>query len=171
MRNALLPVLLAAPLLAVSVAYPATAETGALGSGSSQGNSCESSDPSDVVVDSAANTAAVTGDLETAGNYFGCYTNILVKAGDMITFSHDTTCGGGAPRVYVSFKDGSGANTHDTAGVVNPGCVAATGSTLGTVTYTFTKAGKVRSFAFISDRDESTITYSNLVISGNVINF
>ena len=166
MRKALLPVLVVAPLLAVALAAPATAATGALGSGSSQGNSCESSDPSKVLVNSATDTAAVTGNVATGGNYFGCYTNIQVKAGDTITFSHDTTCGGGAPRVYVSYKDGPGENTHD-AGT----CVAGVGGALGTVSYTLTRTGKIRTFAFISDRDDSTITYSKLIIAGNVINF
>ena len=170
MRKALLPLLVIAPLLAVALAAPATAATGALGSGSSQGNSCESSDPSKILVNSATDTAAVTGNVVTFGNYFGCYTNIQVKAGDTITFSHDTAayCGGGAPRVFVSYKDGFTENTHD-GNLSN--CVPAVGGALGTVTYTLTHTGKIRTFAFISDRDNDTITYSKLVIAGNVINF
>ena len=66
------------------------------------------------------------------------------------------------PRLYIRFAGGQSENTFD----FEP-C-----SVNGTVTYLLKNSGKIRSFAFINDRgDGSTVTYSNLVIDGNRINF
>lgn len=122
---------------------------------------CVASDPVLVQVDSANDSVAITDD-KVLGNNFGCYTNITVTAGDTITFNYLGICGGGVPRLYIRFAGGQSENTFD-----GELC-----STDGTVTYLLKNSGKIRSFAFINDRgDGSTVTYSNLVIDGNRINF
>lgn len=166
MRKTLLTMTLLAPLAMATVAAPASAAPNAY-AGPADGRQCEASDPRDVVVDSAANTVTVIDDPNTSGNNFGCYTNLSVTAGDTISFSHTAVCGGGVPRVLVGFKDGHYENTFDTGS-----CTSVTADTLGTASYTLAESGKIRVFAFINDRgDSGAVTYSNLVIDGNVINF
>ena len=122
---------------------------------------CVASDPAFVLVDSENNSVTIT-DNAVGGNNFGCYTNITVTAGDTITFNYLGTCGGGVPRLFIRFTGGQSENTFD-----NQPC-----STNGTVTYLLQNSGKIKSFAFINDRgDGSTVTYSNLVIAGQRIDF
>lgn len=123
---------------------------------------CVASDPAFVKVDSENNSVTITDDM-AGGNNFGCYTNITVTAGDTITFNYaGVVCGGGVPRLFIRFAGGQSENTFD-----NELC-----STDGTVTYVLKNSGKIKSFAFISDRgDGSTVTYFNLVIDGNQIDF
>jgi hypothetical protein len=157
---------LLAPMAMATVAAPASAAPNTY-AGPGGGRQCEASDSRDVTVNSATNTVAVTDDPITAGNNFGCYTNLSVAAGDTITFQHDAVCGGGVPRVLVGFKDGHYENTFDTGS-----CTSPTAGGLGSASYTLARSGKIRVFAFINDRgDSGTVTYSNLVIDGNVINF
>lgn len=126
---------------------------------------CVASDPDYVVVNSANESVAITDNPITYGNHFGCYTNIVVTAGDTISFTYTGTCGGGVPRVFVRFAGGASENTIDS----DPTCL---GSTAGSVTYTLINSGKIKSFAFINDRgDSGTVTYSNLTIGGTVVNF
>ena len=160
MRTKLLSALII-PLAALGLAAPASAAP----SGGTKPLKCVASDPQDVQVDSISNTVTITGDPSTAGNNFGCYTNLKVMAGDVITFNYIGACGGGVPRLYVRFAGNTaGENTFDTVG-----CPA--GATQ-TVTYTLQSSGKIVSFAFINDRgDGGTVTYSNLTIAGNVIDF
>lgn len=161
-----LPLLaLIAPLATLALAAPASAAPAAPG----KPLKCFASDGSDVKVDKKTNTVAITDDVSTGGNNFGCLTNIEVMAGDTVTFSHDTTCGGGVPRVFLRFTGGvSSENTFDG----NVACTSAVPGTLGTVSYTLKGSGTIDAFAFINDRgDGGTVTYSNLVIDGNVIDF
>ena len=165
MRKALLPLLLVTPLIAVTLAAPATAAPGKPGAPLK----CFASDGADVRVDKKTNTVAIKDDPSTGGNNFGCLTDLPVVTGDTITFSHDTACGGGVPRLFIRFADGPSENTFDGN---EAGCTSAVGSTLGTVTYTLKGAGMIDAFAFINDRgDSGTVTYSNLVIDGNIIDF
>jgi hypothetical protein len=122
---------------------------------------CVASDAADVQVNRKMNSVAITDDPTTFGNNFGCYTNIPVAAGDTITFSYTGACGGGVPRLFVQFADGSSENTFDTGTCVD-----------GVASYTLVNSGTITSFAFINDRgDGATVTYSDLVIDGNLINF
>ena len=165
MRKALLPLLLVTPLIAVALATPATAAPGVPG----KPLKCLASDGADVRVDKKANTVAIFNDTTTGGNNFGCFTDLAVVAGDIITFSHTSTvCGGGVPRLFIRFADGTSDNTHD-ENLIN--CTVAVGSTLGTQTYSFEVTGTITAFAFINDAGVGTVTYSNLVIDGNVIDF
>ena len=165
MRKALLPLLLVTPLIAVALATPATAAPGVPG----KPLKCLASDGADVRVDKKANTVAIFNDTTTGGNNFGCFTDLAVVAGDIITFSHTSTvCGGGVPRLFIRFADGTSDNTHD-GNLDN--CTVAVGSTLGTQTYSIKVTGTITAFAFINDAGEGTVTYSNLVIDGNVIDF
>ena len=127
---------------------------------------CVSSDPEDVVVVSETNTVTITDDPSTGGNNFGCYTNLAVMTGDIVTFDYTgVDCGGGVPRVFFNFNGGKSENTFDS----NPTC---SGPVPGTITYTLVNSGRIKSFAFINDRgDGSTVTYSNLVINGTRIDF
>ncbi len=119
------------------------------------------------MVDRAANTVTITDDLSTAGNNVGCYTNLTVSAGDTVTFNHiSEVCGGGVLRLYLGFKGGGGENTFDTGT-----CTSATSGSLDTASYTLQRSGKIRVFAFNDRGDGGTVTYSNLVIAGNVIDF
>lgn len=167
MRTKLVLALLT-PLAVVAMAAPVSANPPAAKPGKTSTLKCFASDPADVVVNSDTNTVTITDDPTTGGNNFGCTTNIVVTAGDTITFNHDTTCGGGVPRVFVRFTGSTGGeNTFDTGT-----CTDRTDTSLGTVTYTLMNSGKIRTFAFINDRgDSGTVTYSNLVIAGNVIDF
>lgn len=167
MRNTLITTALVAPLAMVALAIPAAAAPAPSGASSGVGHNCQASDPEDVAVDRDSNTVTITDDPSTRGNNFGCYTNLTVQAGDTITFNHTAQCGGGVPRVLVVFKDGHLENTFDTGD-----CTSATSGSLGTATYTLQEGGKIRVFAFINDRgDSGTVTYSNLVIAGNSIDF
>ena len=165
MRKALLPLLLVTPLIAVAVAAPATA---APGGAPGKPLKCFASDKADVSVDRRADTVAITDDPSTGGNNFGCLTDIAVVAGDTVTFSHDTTCGGGVPRVFLRYVDRSNStNTFDFGS-----CTSATADRLGTASYTLIADGTIDAFAFINDRgDSGTVTYSDLVIDGNRIDF
>ena len=126
---------------------------------------CVASDPADVMVDSSTNTVSIKDDPTTAGNNFGCYTNIKAEAGDTITFNFTGACGGGVPRVFVRFAGGAGENTFDSGTCTSDG-------TNGSVTYTLANSGNIKSFAFINDRgDEGTVTYSNLNIAGTTVDF
>lgn len=130
--------------------------------------SCGSSDPNDVQVNKKTDTVTVVGDTSTSGNNFSCYTDISVVAGDIVTFDFVGTCGGGAPRVYLQFDDGTspGENTFD-AGT----CTMNVDGTGGSVTYSIQQDGTVTAFAMIHDRDNGSTTYRNLVIAGTRINF
>ena len=126
---------------------------------------CASSDPTEVVVNSTANTVTIADDPSTGGNNFGCDTNIKAVAGDTITFNFTGTCGGGVPRVFVRFAGGASENTFDTGTCVSDG-------TTGSATYTLVNSGNIKSFAFINDRgDGGTVTYSNLEIAGTFVDF
>jgi hypothetical protein len=128
---------------------------------------CKASDRADVQADKKTDTVTVTGDTSTGGNNYGCYTNIAVTSGDIVTFSFLGTCGGGTPRVYLQLDDGAaaGENTFDT------GTCTMTSPDGGTVSYTIAKTGTVTAFAYIYDRDNGSTTYSNLTIAGTEIDF
>ena len=167
MRRTLITTALVAPLAMVALALPAAAAAAPVGASGGAGHNCQASDPSEVVVNSDANVVTIQDDPSTLGNNFGCYTNLTVAAGDTITFNHTAQCGGGVPRVLVGFKDGHYENTFDTGS-----CTSQTSTSPGSATYTLLQGGKIRVFAFINDRgDSGTVTYSNLVIAGNVIDF
>ena len=126
---------------------------------------CVASDPAYVTVDSAADSVTIIDNPATGGNNFGCYTNLKVSPGDIVTFSYTGTCGGGVPRLFLRFAGGQSENTFDS----NPTC---SGSEPGTVTYALTNGGQIKSFAFINDRgDGGAVTYSDLTINGTAINF
>jgi hypothetical protein len=126
---------------------------------------CVASDPSDVTVDSDADSVTIKDDTSTAGNNFGCYTQIKASAGDTITFVFTGACGGGVPRLFVRFAGGAGENTFDTGTCVSDG-------SNGTVTYTLVNSGNIKSFALINDSGNGgTITYSKVVIAGETVNF
>jgi hypothetical protein len=157
--------LLITSLLATALAGSAVIGITPASAAPAKGHGCMASDSGDVTVDSAADSVTIKDDPSTGGNNFGCYTNLKVSAGDVITFSYTGTCGGGVPRLYVQFADGTGENTFDS----NTTC---SGSAPGTISYTLVNGGRLTSFAFINDRgDSGTVTYSNLVIDGNRINF
>lgn len=166
MRKALhaVPLLaLIAPLATLALAAPASAAPG-------KPLKCFASDGSDVRVDKKTNTVAIFNDTSTGGNNFGCLTDIAVIAGQTVTFSHTSTvCGGGVPRVFIRFAGGvPSENTHDD-NLLN--CTVAVGDTLGTQSYVLKSSGTIDAFAFINDAGDGTVTYSNLVIAGNVIDF
>ena len=163
MRKTLITASLLTPLAVLALAVPASAASAT----PTKPLKCIASDPAYVVVDSVANSVAIKDNPATAGNNFGCYTNILVTAGQTITFNFTGVCGGGVPRVFVRLTEGASVNTFDTGT-----CTAGTAPLLGTVSYTLVQSGRIKSFAFINDRgDDGTVTYSNLVIAGNVIDF
>ena len=173
----ILPIALLVPLFAAGLVVPASASVARSGPTVPDVSRCVASDPQYVEVDSEINAVVVF--YGTGGNNFGCYTNRLtVAAGDTITFNHTSTvCGGGVPRLFFRFNGNRSGNTHDgnlgnctVASDATP--VAGTPFVEGTVTYTFTESGQIRSFAFINDSGEvDRIRYSNLVIAGNVIDF
>ena len=175
----ILPIALLVPLFAAGLASPASASVARSGPTAPDVSRCVASDPADVDVDSEINSVVIRFDEATAGNNFGCYTNRLtVAAGDTITFNHTSTvCGGGVPRLFFRFNGNRSGNTHDgnlenctVASSATP--VAGTPFVPGTVTYTFTESGQIKSFAFINDSGAvPRIRYSNLVIAGNVIDF
>ena len=172
----ILPITLLVPLFAAGLVAPASASVARSGPTVPDVSRCVASDPQYVEVNSEINSVVVF--YGTGGNNFGCYTNRLtVAAGDTITFSHTSTvCGGGVPRLFFRFNGNRSGNTFDK----NPACTVASSATPvagtpfvpGTVTYTFTESGQIRSFAFINDSlTVDRIRYSNLVIAGNVIDF
>ena len=171
----ILPIALLVPLFAAGLASPASASVARSGPTVPDLSRCVASDPQFVDVDSEINAVVIIDNPSTGGNNFGCYTNRLtVTAGDTITFNHTSTvCAGGVPRLFFRFNGNRSGNTFDN----NPACTvsSAPGSTSfvpGTVTYTFTESGQIRSFAFINDSGSgSRIRYSNLIIAGNVIDF
>lgn len=132
-----------------------------------QGRSCVASSSSDVTVDRKANAVTIKDNPITFGNNFGCYVKVPVVVGSVITFNYTgVTCGGGVPRLFIQFADGTSVNTFD-----NTPCA------VGTVSYTLVQAGTITSFAFINDAGvndagiSGTVTYSNLVIDGKTVNF
>ena len=152
---------LSTSLLATALLVPAIVSVAPASAAPDRPLKCVASDPIDVLVNSGADSVTITDDPSTAGNNFGCYTNLAVMAGDTITFDYTGTCGGGVPRVFVRFAGGASENTFN-----HLNC------TPGSITYTLTNSGRIKSFAFINDRgDGGTVTYSNLVINGTRINF
>jgi hypothetical protein len=127
--------------------------------------------PGTVTRDSANNTVTISGSGGTpeepsAGSSFECATDIAVTAGQTISFSYTlgagtSPCGGGVPRVFVLFADGTTSeNTVD----IDPQCE---NSPPGTVTYTLANSGTITTVGFVYDRqDLGSVTYSNATVGG-----
>lgn len=134
------------------------------------------SETGNVETNSVADTVTVSGwdnPSDAEGQYDGssleCSTNIAVIAGDTVQFTYElgtgtAPCGGGVPRIFVVI-DGSYYNTIDG----DPECSQANANT---VTYTLPVAGTVTSVGLVYDRDiDGSVTYSNVVVGGQTLNF
>ncbi len=126
--------------------------------------------PGTVTRDSANNTVTISGSGGTteepsSGSSFECATNIVVTAGQTISFSYTlgaetNPCGGGVPRLFVVFADGSSENTIDS----DPECA---NSAPGTVTYELTNSGTVTTVGFVYDRqDFGSVTHRDATVGG-----
>lgn len=105
----------------------------------------------------------------TAGSSLECRTSIPVVTGDTISFSYELgedtdPCGGGVPRLFIQFEDGTYENTINS----DPQCAAQDD---GTVEYTILGTGTVIQVGFVYDRgDTGSVTYSDAVVGDVTLN-